>query len=246
MNRILLERSELEDRRGVVRDGRARHIATVLGAVPGQVLRAGIVDGPLAEAEVISVSETEVVLELTEGEMPVRPVRDLLLAMPRPKVLRRLLPQLAAIGVDRLWICGAQRVEPYYFASHVLEPARLRAKLVEGCVQSGDPALPAVRLFRRFDAMMEAVTEEDFPVGRVVLHPGASRPLLAGLLAADRTVLAIGPEGGWMPDELAGLGEAGFVRRGLGERIYRSDTACVVALGLLAASQEIGRHHASS
>ena len=50
----------------------------------------------------------------------------------------------------------------------------------------------------------------------------------------NRTILlAIGPEGGWIDDEVALLEEHGFVRYSLGSRILRTDTATIALLAQL-------------
>lgn len=234
MNRILVEPSEVCGGRVVLRDARAAHVREVLRAEPGKVLRAGVIDGCLAEGRVEEATPDRVVLAWRELGVPVRPALDVVLAMPRPKVLRRLLPQLAAIGVDCLYVCGARRVERFYFDSHVLEPARLRALLVEGCVQCGVPAVPRVTVHRRFGEAVEEAASTCGEADRVVLHPRSERRLVEVLGGGGRAVLAVGPEGGWIPSELEVWRQRGFVAYDLGGRIYRSDTACVVAAGLMA------------
>lgn len=242
MNRILVEASEVSGGRVVLSDARAEHVRSVLRARPGKRLRAGVIDGSLAEATVEETFPDRVVLAWRELEAPVRPRVDLILALPRPKVLRRLLPQLAAIGVDRLILCGARRVEKFYFASHVLEPDRMRALLVEGCVQCGSPALPRVRVERRFASVVDRVQAEFAERDRVVLHPYTEQRLVEFRGEHSGAVLAVGPEGGWIPEEMEALRAAGFTPAGLGTRILRSDTACVLATGIMAQWMSGGSH----
>ena len=89
MNLILLQPTDVDaDGRVALSDDRGKHIHKVLKAKIGQQIRVGLLNGPLGTGTVESVHATEVVLQCTfESEPPPKPRIDLLLAMPRPKVL---------------------------------------------------------------------------------------------------------------------------------------------------------------
>ncbi len=234
MNRILFDACERAGDLLVLRDGRAEHIRRVLKAEPGQVLRLGQIDGPLAEGVVLPDSPgQEVWLRLQDGPIPPIPPVDLLLALPRPKVLHRLLPQIAAMGVGRLFLCTAARVERFYFDTHVLDPQALRASLLEGLTQCGDTRLPELRIVRRLQPFLQ----DELPalcadMDRWLLHPSAPEPLSSAPVFCSRQLLAIGPEGGWVPHELELFAQGGFRMLSMGPRILRSDTATLAALAL--------------
>ena len=238
MNLILCESSEV-DADGVVTltGARAAHVRGVLGAKPGDVIRIGVVDGPKGRGEILALSEDRVVLRSElDAAVPAPPAVDLLLALPRPKVLRRLWAQLAALGVGRIVLTNASRVERHYFDTHVLEESTYRPLLVEGLQQAGDTRLPRVSIHRQFRILVE--DELDAVSGdaaRLVAHPGSHRSLLAiARESRDRRVLlAIGPEGGWNDFELDLLTRHGFGIVSMGPRILRTDTACIALLALL-------------
>ncbi|MDF3130196.1 RsmE family RNA methyltransferase [Kiritimatiellaeota bacterium B1221] len=235
MNRILYKKTELAHDQLLLTDARATHILQVLKPVVGDRLRTGEIDGPLSEAEVLKLDPQKVILKITDLEMPARPTLDLLLALPRPKVLKRLLPQIAAMGVDHLYLCNAERVEKYYFDTHVLEPGFLHKVLVEGLTQSGDTCLPEVEVVRHLPSFLD---KTPFPENRWLLHPGAAESLLNVEMVQGRSVLAIGPEGGWRERELNQFEMLHFQPLSLFDKILRSDTACIAALGLAAAKGE--------
>jgi RsmE family RNA methyltransferase len=233
MNRLLFDASECAGDRLVLRDARATHLRQVLKVALGDTIRAGQIDGPFAEARVERIGDAEIELSLAFGETPPLPEIDLLLSLPRPKVLRRLLPQIAALGVRRLILCNASRVERPYFDTHVLDPAELREALLEGLAQAGDTRLPEVRVERRLRPLVEdeLATDPDIAT-RWLLHPHATSNMLEAAQRPGRLLLAIGPEGGWIPHELDFLAAQGFAPVGMGKRILRSDTACIAALAL--------------
>jgi RsmE family RNA methyltransferase len=241
MNLIILDPTELTaGNRCVLSDDRARHIRKVLKAVPGQVLRVGLLNGPLGSGVVQDISPDSVVLECRfDPERPPVPGIDLLLAMPRPKVMKRLWAQLAALGVGRIVLLRADKVERYYFDSHVLEPGFYRELLIEGLQQARCTHLPEVLIRPLFKPFVEDELDSLFPNQlKLLADPSADRRLsdvCSSLQDDKRIVLAIGPEGGWTSYELNALKEHGFELFGMGRRILRTDTATI---GLLATLTE--------
>lgn len=233
MNRILYRPGEPVAGILTLKDERAKHIRNVLKSAPGDELRLGRLNGPLATGTVESAGPEGVRVRLNETAPPPRPETELLLALPRPKVLRRLLPQIAALGVRRLYLTNAARVERPYFDTHILEPQIMESLLIEGLTQAGDTWLPEVRVVRQLKPFLEDELSQATSAGqRRVLHPGA-HPLLQNLCStAASTLLAIGPEGGWIPYEMERFEQLGFATVSLGPRILRSDTATLAALAL--------------
>ncbi|NCC50198.1 MAG: 16S rRNA (uracil(1498)-N(3))-methyltransferase [Spartobacteria bacterium] len=238
MNLILFEPGEIDaDGRAVLRDERAEHVRQVLKAAPGQRLRIGVLDGPRGYAIVESVtpSHISVTTELDSALPPV-PTVDLLLAAPRPKVLKRLWAQLAALGVRQIMLTKANKVERNYFDTHVMREAFYRPRLIEGLQQAADTRLPCVSIHRRFKVLIE--DELDDRIGdalRIVAHPRGATPVYERLResTAQHICLAVGPEGGWTDYELDLLTQHGFHTITMGHRILRTDTACVALLALV-------------
>jgi 16S rRNA (uracil1498-N3)-methyltransferase len=238
MNLILSESSEV-DADGIVTlaGARAAHVRGVLRAKRGDTVRIGVIDGPRGRGEVLALDEDRAVLRCEfDAPVPAPPAVDLLLALPRPKVLRRLWAQLAALGVGRIILTNASRVERQYFDTHVLEESTYRPLLIEGLQQAGDTRLPRVSIHRQFRILVEDELE---PLSsgelRLVAHPGGDRSLLT--IAREphdlRVLLAIGPEGGWNAFELELLNRHAFDGISLGPRILRTDTACIALLALI-------------
>lgn len=239
MNLIIIHPDELDAQgRCVLTDGRADHIRTILKAEAGKTLRIGLLNGPLGTGVAAQVDRREVVMECTfESEIPPKPRIDLLLAMPRPKVLKRLWAQLAALGVGRIVLLRADKVERYYFDSHVLDPEFYTKRLIEGLQQARCTHLPEVLVRPRFKPFVEDELDACFSRHLKLLADPAGEERLADFFQADsrpeRILLAIGPEGGWTEYELDRLGEHGFHLFGLGGRILRTDTAAVAMLSML-------------
>jgi RsmE family RNA methyltransferase len=233
MNLLLLEPDEvLRDGTARLRGRRARHVREVLGAAAGDRIRAGVVGGRMGEAEVLSAGDEELVLSPRLDQEPPAPAPlQLLLALPRPKILRRVLQAVASMGVKRVVLCGSYRVERSYFGSPALSPAALRAEVLLGLEQGRDTVLPQVEIRRLFKPFVEDELDALLPAPvRLLADPIAARPLPAPPSGGEVAV-AIGPEGGFTAYE-AGLLEAhGFAPFSLGRRVLRVDTAVSFAAG---------------
>ncbi len=240
MNLILLHPEDMNDEAcAVLTDDRARHIRKVLKAESGALLRVGLLNKALGKAVVETVDRDAVVLRCVfEAVPPPRPKLDLLLAMPRPKVLKRLWAQLAALGVGRIVLLRAQKVERFYFDSHVLEPEFYNQRLIEGLQQARCTHLPEVFIRPLFKPFIEDEFAGLFSAHRKLLADPSGEKGLADFFRepgkVERAVLAIGPEGGWTPYELEQLQAHGFELFGMGKRILRTDTATIGLISMLA------------
>lgn len=239
MNLLLVAASDLGANSVVVVHGdQARHLRQVLDVAPGASVRIGVIDGPSGFGVVETVNATSVSLKCTfDAGMPARPAVDLLLALPRPKVMRRLWAQIAALGVGQVILTNAEKVERDYFDSHVLQEGGYRPLLIEGLQQARDTRMPAVSIHKRFKVLIEDDLDGLFPAGRrIVAHPGSDVAIgaaLGGVVDGERVLLAIGPEGGWNDFELSLLDTHGFQRVGMGPRTLATTTACIALLTLV-------------
>lgn len=236
MNRILMEADEIGADGLVTLDGRrAAHLEQVLGCRAGDTVRIGMIGGSRGTGEVLAIGGGKAQLRCVLDTPPMPPTGiSLLLALPRPKVMHRLWAPLASLGVERLVLINAAKVERDYFDTHWLEPDAYRPLLVEGLEQSGDTRLPTVRVCRRFKPFIEDESRLFFGAAqRVVCHPYGAPPLAAQLPAGDgaAVVIAVGPEGGWTGYEIALLQRHGFDCVSFGERTLRTDTAVTAIVG---------------
>lgn len=234
MNLILLSDDDFVAGNSVRLTGRRlKHILEVQRPAVGDTLTVGRLGGLIGQGHIITVSSVAVEMEVTLTETPPapRPV-NLVLALPRPKVVKRVLLAVANLGVKRLHLINGFRVEKSYWRSPVLGPAMIREALVLGLEQARDTRLPEVILRPLFKPFVE----DELPAlirGSVALlaQPGAAERCPAA--AAKPVTLVIGPEGGWIPYELDKLTAAGCRPVQVGARILRVETAIPFLLGRL-------------
>ncbi len=209
------------------------HIRDVHRAEPGRALDVGVLNGLMGKGEVIALDETCVELKVKLDTEPPAPLPvTVLLTLPRPKMLKRSLQTLASMGVKEIVLINSYRVEKSFWSSPWLTEAKIREQLLLGLEQAEDTRMPEVRLEKRFKPFVEdrlpALLE-----GRtgLIAHPGESELCPAGF--NQPTVLAIGPEGGFIPYEVELMKTQGMTQIHLGRRILRVETAVPVLLSRL-------------
>ena len=264
MNRILFEADEIKNGVATFGGERAEHVMNVLHGEVGQVLKTGEINGPIGTSVITSisrlpssVSSPSITVSCSHTEKSLVPWIDLILAPPRPRVMKRLLPQLATLGVGRIVLVGAKKVEKDFWGATLLKSENYRPLLVDGLMQAGTSILPTLETRRNFRKFVKEELDALWPESRrIVAHPyGAGEDFRRETLDANsvsglksnvlsslssqvssptvRLLLAVGPEGGWTDDEVALLEEHGFARYSLGSRILRTDTATVALFAQL-------------
>jgi len=230
VNLLLLEPSEVEPG-GRVRLGgrRLQHLREILRALPGQTVEVGVLDGLIGTATVRAIDPVCVELEVElDRDPPTALPVALALALPRPPTLRKVLQQATAMGVKRFAFYHSQRVEKSFWQSRALEPDALGEQLRLGLEQARDTRLPTIEFARRFRFFSERALAELSTGGSIWLGDACGPPPPPEL----PSLVVLGPEGGLLDSEIAGLEAAGARRVGLGVRALRVETAAVALLAI--------------
>nr|WP_279290887.1 16S rRNA (uracil(1498)-N(3))-methyltransferase [Pseudomonas sp. S25] len=231
---LLLEDADfVEADRVVLRDRRLKHMQEVHRAEVGDTLRVGRIDGLLGSAELLRFEAHEAELLVTlDSAPPAKLPLTLLLALPRPKMLRRVFQTVATMGVPKVILLNSYRVEKSFWQTPFLEPQAIREQLILGLEQARDSVLPEIIIEKRFKPFVEDRLPQ-LAQGTLGLvgHPG-NFPTCPRAVTGQVT-LAIGPEGGWIPYEVDLLSKAGLQPVQLGDRILRVETAVTALLARL-------------
>lgn len=234
MNLLLLEDADfIAADRVVLRDRRLKHMQEVHRSEVGDSLRVGRINGLLGSAQLLRLEPREAELSVSfEHAPPAKLPLTLILALPRPKMLRRVFQTVATMGVPKVILVNSYRVEKSFWQTPFLEPAAIREQLILGLEQARDSVLPEIVIEKRFKPFVEdrlpSVVEGTLGL---VGHPG---DFPACPRAVEQPVtLAIGPEGGWIPYEVDLLQASGLNPVQLGARILRVETAVTALLARL-------------
>lgn len=234
MNLILFTTDDIcSDNHICLRDRRHTHIATIHQAQPDSLLRVGQINGLSGTGKVISIDDQQVTLQISLSQpAPAALPLTLLLALPRPKMLKRILQTISSMGVKELYLINSYRVDKSYWSSPLLGADAISEQLQLGLEQAQDTQMPRVHIKKRFKPFVE----DELPAlcantRGLVAHPYHAIDCPSATLTP--TTLAIGPEGGFIPYEIEKLQQAGLTPFHIGQRILRVETAIPAVLSRL-------------
>ncbi|WP_157938041.1 16S rRNA (uracil(1498)-N(3))-methyltransferase, partial [Acinetobacter junii] len=209
-----------------------KHLNQHLQLKAGDTLKVGVRDGQRYLTEVQSITAQQIMLRPIQAEnVPNKVPVHLILALPRPKVLRRIIMDAVTLGVERISLIHSYRVDKSYWQSPFLQ--QLDDYVTLGLEQAGDTIVPEIQLYKRFKPFVEDVLptliSEQRPA--YVAHPYAEQSMPHAI--AHGCNLIVGPEGGFIPYEIELLKKNGCQAMSLGNRILRTETAVSNILGRL-------------
>ena len=233
MNIVLLEAAQTQSEFWKIDNPRQlQHLSQHVQLNAGDTLKVGIRNDERYLTEVISVSEQQIrirpiQLEAIPAKLPVH----LILALPRPKVLRRIIMDAVTLGVERISLIHSYRVDKSYWQSPFLQ--QLDDYVTLGLEQAGDTISPEIQMYKRFKPFVEDVLptfiSDQKPA--YVAHPYAEQQMPHAI--QHSCCLIVGPEGGFIPFEVDLFKKNGCQARRLGNRILRTETAVSHILGRL-------------
>jgi 16S rRNA (uracil1498-N3)-methyltransferase len=233
MNIVLLDPRQTESELWSISSKRQlEHLGTHVDVQVGDTLKVGIREGKRYLTEVMSVSEQQIQLKpLYEEPVPAKLPVTLIVAMPRPKVLRRLIMDSVTLGVEKIILLHSYRVDKSYWQTPFLQQLNHYVDL--GLEQAGDTIAPQIELHKRFKPFVEDILPTLISADRpaFVAHPYVEQRMPAGI--GHACTIIIGPEGGFIPYEIDLLIKNGCQAVSLGNRIIRTETVIPYVLGRL-------------
>ena len=197
--------------------------------IAGEEIVVGVIDGRIGTGRVVARGGDFTDLDVTLDREPPPPLPlTLILALPRPKVLNRVIASAASMGIKRIFLINSWRVEKSYWKSPKLQ--HLRDQAILGLEQARDTVMPQIETRRLFRPFVEGELTS-FEGRKLVAHPHADRECPRGI--DEPVTLAIGPEGGFIDEEIASLKRIGFEAVSVGPRILRVETAVASIVGRL-------------
>ncbi|MFN2356165.1 MAG: 16S rRNA (uracil(1498)-N(3))-methyltransferase [Desulfotignum sp.] len=226
MNLILLTPGDFTgSSRVCLTDRRHTHIRNVLRAGQGDRVACGILNGNMGSGIIIHMDDTRLDMDVMLDQAPPAPLPvTLVLALPRPKMLKRIIQNVTSLGVKDIYLVNSWRVEKSFWQSPVLADETLFGYKMLGLEQAKDTAMPRIHKKRFFARFVKNELPDIAKNSRSILaHPKTEHLCPAGV---DRPVtLAVGPEGGWIDLEAKTFEDTGFVSYHMGARILTVETA---------------------
>lgn len=216
----------------------AAHLSRVLRARVGQDFEVAA-NGVVRLGKIVSVNEHRVELFLGD-EIRTASLREIKLLMSIFKFDRMewAIEKATELGVAEIIPFVARRTDAHLALAAARRVERWRRIAHEASQQSRRVSPPVIHDPVKLKGAL--VVEAKL---RVVLAESESERMLKdvlgsqeGTLASEESVaLAVGPEGGWTAEELAGFEKAGWIAGSLGPSILRAETAAISATVLAVA-----------
>jgi 16S rRNA (uracil1498-N3)-methyltransferase len=218
----------------------AVHLARVLRAEPGQIFDV-VAGGFLHRAEITQVSDNDgedqsvhfILHEELESDAAL-PLH-LLLAVFKFDHMEWAIEKATELGIARISPILARRTEKHFAQSALKRSERWRRIALEASKQSRRTTIPEIA-----DPipLKQALEQETSPNRILLSETEQTLTLTAALQAATSsqqeadTALAIGPEGGWTPEEMSLFTQHNWRHVTLGPRILRAETAAIAAIAI--------------
>ena len=225
MNLLLLKPEQVTQQIATVSGRQLENLLTVQRAEVGDSVRIGLINGLMGQGIIKDLNAEQAVIEISL-DTPPPPVTPLclILALPRPKMLRRTLQSVSAMGVKDIYLVNSSRVEKSFWQSPFLQPQAVEEQLILGLEQARDTLMPTLHMRKRFKPFVEDELGEIIKGSQALLaHPVTDAPCPINCESA--VTLAIGPEGGFIPYEVELLSSVGFEAVHIGPRILRVEVA---------------------
>jgi len=233
MNIITFEKEELRDSLLCLDDNRASHIINILKSSVGDELRVGQINGDMGVANIVSIEANSVSLEVFNLDQK-QDHKDIsiIMALPRPQTIKKVLELSGVFAVKNLSFIKSKKVEKSYFSSSVLKSSSIDSFLIKGMQQGVKTRKPVVSIYNSFNDGIAQVLDSD-------ASKQCNTKYIADLYNSNKmessdclnpVLLAIGPEGGWINDEIKHFYENGFKSISLGSSILRVEQAVCAAL----------------
>ncbi len=226
---------------GLAPDGaRARHLRETVGLTVGGTFHVGIENGLRGIATITALAPKLTFAVDWEKSAQARLPLTVLVGLPRPQTAKKVLHDLASLGVARLIFFESEKGDPGYLASSLWKDGEWREHVLKGTEQACSTLVPEVT---RVGSLSEAIGLIDATAWKLALDPDEATGAPEISAPAKAAVLAIGPERGFGDRERATLGAAGFAFAHLGDRILRVEAAALVGSALMLSQLRIWEKH---
>ena len=234
MNLVLLENKDFIDNDRVVIQGRRfGHLISVNKVVKNDRLVCGLLNDKIGTGLIINIWNDSLEIKVHLTDDPPRPLPlTLVLALPRPKMLKRIIESITSLGVKKIYLINSWRVEKIFWQTPLLQEDQLRKPMILGLEQSRDTILPEIYQKRFFTQFVK----KDLPgISKntlcITAHPKASK--ICPSSVNKEITLAIGPEGGFIDIEVETLEKQDFCSYHIGQRILKVETAVTYLISRL-------------
>lgn len=236
MNILLIHKAEIVNNRVTITGDKLKHLRKILKVKVGDNVKLGVINETIGTGTIEAISKDNALLLVrVDKQPPERIPIHLILAIPRPIMLKRVLAQAASMGIEKISLLRSKRVEKSFLNASIVDQDNYTPFLIKGIEQSVDTRVPEIQIHHRFKAFIELAANSKAKHLKLIAHPHGNMQLQDSIILdpEKRIDIAIGPEGGWIDYEVEQFITVGFTPFTMGNRILRVDTAVPAILSQL-------------
>ncbi|MHB9294971.1 putative 16S rRNA (uracil1498-N3)-methyltransferase [Pillotina sp. SPG140] len=240
MNIVLFEPHEIREQCTVIlspHDARTVHILNILHKTVGDTFNAGIYESSVGTALIHSIDCNGFLSCSLHCTVP-SPTRFpiyVVAGFVRPIQLRRILRDMATMGIESVDLVSMDNSEKSYQHTKLLSNGGAKRVFLEGAIQARDSSIPLIHMYKDLDTWLDqtVLASGTLLVTADNVNPdGSFRDIVTISPRPICIVIVIGPERGFSERERILLENAHFKRFSLGNRPLRTETACVAAVSI--------------
>lgn len=220
-------------------DERYSHIKNILHLREGDSFKCGIINGKIGNAVIQEMQDTKLLFSFTEETcaQALYPI-NLIIGIPRPIQLKRLLKDVTTMGVSSIHLVGTMLGEKSYMDSTLIEEKKIEKYLLEGASQAGSTLLPTYEIYTSIHHFFEKINldKEDEKIIFDINYKNAPTAFSKDIINYKNIWLAFGSERGWAEKERNIFYRRNFKFITLGNRILRTETACIAGISYILTS----------
>ncbi|WP_409289361.1 16S rRNA (uracil(1498)-N(3))-methyltransferase [Peribacillus sp. SCS-37] len=250
MQRYFISEENIKDGSVFISGDDFHHLANVLRGKPGDKILCVAGRDKTALVEITEIANESIAGSIIEWkdeskEMPVKVA--IASGLPKGDKLDYIVQKGTELGAaEFVPFVAARSVVKWDDKKAAKKQERLQKIAKEAAEQSHRAAMPEVHSPIRFSELLKV--SETYPHKLIAYEEEAKQgestvlsQVLNRLNDHDSIFMVFGPEGGFTPEEIMKLKEAGFLACGLGPRILRTETAPLYALSAISYHTELMR-----
>ena len=216
-------------------DVRYQHILNILHLKEGDSFEGGIINKSYEKFTIAKIDDCKMTLshetldKKVESEYPI----SVFCSIIRPIDAKKVFKNLCTIGAEHIYLGKTDKTEKSYSNGNLWSKEKYYPLLVEGAQQGATPFITEVTVHYSLDTFLKK--NADKFQNRIALdNYEYTIPLQQAQLAAGKTIMAVGGERGWSDRERKLLLDYGFTLCSMGNRVLRTEAACLCGFAVLA------------
>ncbi|WNY65553.1 16S rRNA (uracil(1498)-N(3))-methyltransferase [Borreliella andersonii] len=150
-----------------------------------------------------------------------------LIGMIRPIVAKRIIKELASIGIYKIFFFNTELTEKSYLNSKIFKNNDYEKHLIAGAMQGGVTYLPEIKIIKNLKDSLKYIEQENFEI-KILLEKNSQKNLI-DIAQIHNAVIIVGPERGFTEKEKQLITQYNFTSYSISSNILRAETAATAA-----------------